>query len=88
MDADDEQVAAVSLPNKLHELEPVDVKPLLHVGVQVEPRDTESVQLPKAPFTGATDTSHAIRTHALGGPLYRLPEAVYAPVHKAASQSS
>jgi hypothetical protein len=83
-----EQVAAVKMPNELQELDPVGVKPTLHVGVQVEPRDIASVQFPKAPFTGVTDASHAIRIHAPGGPLYMLVEAVYAPVHTAASQSS
>ena len=83
-----EQVAEVNMPNELQELDPVGVKPTLHVGVQLEPRDIDSVQFPKAPFRGMTDASHAIRIHAPGGPLYMLLEAVYAPVHMAASQSS
>ena len=64
-----EQVAAIRFP-AVHELVPETVYPESHVGWQVDPLASVSVQVPTAPLTMRTLASHAfsLRTQAVGGP--------------------
>ena len=73
-----EQVAAIRFP-AVHELVPETVYPESHVGWQVDPLASVSVQVPTAPLTMRTLASHAssLRTQAVGGPLYAAVELAY-----------
>ena len=73
-----EQVAAIRFP-AVHELVPETVYPESHVGWQVDPLASVSVQVPTAPLTMRTLASHAfsLRTQAVGGPSVARVELAY-----------
>ena len=69
------QVALVSTRFK-HDEAPETAYPESHVGVQLDPLASVSVQVPAAPLTGGTAASHALsmRTHEAGGPSFSASE--------------
>jgi len=69
------QVALVSTRFK-HDEAPETAYPESHVGVQLDPLASVSVQVPAAPLTGGTAASHAfsLRTQAVGGPSIAAAE--------------
>ena len=73
-----EQVALVSTRSK-HDDVPETVYPESHVGWQVDPLASVSVQVPTAPLTMRTLASHAfsLRTQAVGGPSVARVELAY-----------